>query len=196
MIYLIRHTTPAVAKGVCYGQLDIDVTDSFLPEANIIRSHLPHDIDRVYTSPLIRCSKLASHLFPSTTIVSVADLMEINCGKWEGRHWDEIPAEETSPWMNDFVNRCIPGGESYVQVYERVINSFNRIRGEAGSRAIVAHGGVIRSIMAHLTDTSLADSFNAFRLYYGCVIRVDGDVHEVLSNIPTEREQHKPSKKL
>lgn len=29
-IYLIRHTTPAIAKGICYGQTDLDVTANFL----------------------------------------------------------------------------------------------------------------------------------------------------------------------
>ena len=32
-IYLVRHTTPDVAKGICYGQADIDVTATFLAEA-------------------------------------------------------------------------------------------------------------------------------------------------------------------
>ena len=32
-IFLIRHTTPLIEKGICYGQLNIDVTESFEAEA-------------------------------------------------------------------------------------------------------------------------------------------------------------------
>jgi len=58
-IYLIRHTTPLVAKGICCGQTDLDITDSFKEEAAIIRQHLPENMGSVHSSPLQRCSRLA-----------------------------------------------------------------------------------------------------------------------------------------
>ena len=35
-IYLIRHTTPKIEKGICYGQADLNVADSFEEEINVI----------------------------------------------------------------------------------------------------------------------------------------------------------------
>lgn len=35
-IYLIRHTTPHIEKGICYGQTDLDVAETFNNEAEII----------------------------------------------------------------------------------------------------------------------------------------------------------------
>ena len=67
-IYLIRHTTPAVAKGVCYGQTDLDITETFLEEAEVIRQVLPAGIAAVHSSPLQRCARLARHLFPGHSI--------------------------------------------------------------------------------------------------------------------------------
>ena len=58
-IYLIRHTTPAVGKGICYGQTDLDITDSFKEEVAAIIPHLPDNIQTVFSSPLQRCKKLA-----------------------------------------------------------------------------------------------------------------------------------------
>ncbi len=52
--------------------------------------------------------------------------MELACGEWEGIHWDAIPAEVIDSWMKDFVNVCIPGGESYVQMHKRVTECFTR----------------------------------------------------------------------
>ena len=198
-IYLIRHTTPAVAKGVCYGQTDLDVTESFEQEAGIIRHHLPAGIDLVYSSPLQRCARLARHLFPAQPPALHDDLMEVYCGDWEMRHWDELPKDEIEPWMADFVNVRIPGGESYLDLQYRVARCWSAIISQAADRriAVVAHGGVIRSILAGITDTPLINSFKVFNLHYGCVVRIfekDGALsYETLSNIaPPEKEQHKP----
>src|SRR5271170_2762307 len=93
-IYLIRHTTPAVAKGICYGQTDLDVTESFSRESEVIRRHLPDGILSVYSSPLQRCARLARQLFPGHTPSLMDELMEVHCGEWEMRAWDDLPREE------------------------------------------------------------------------------------------------------
>lgn len=196
-IFLVRHTTPDVAKGVCYGQADIDVTASFFKEAAIIKECLPAGITAVHSSPLQRCKKLANLLFSDHSITLHADLKEINCGEWELQAWDTIPKREIDPWMSDFVNIRIPGGENYVDVFERTTKRFDHIRKEADKAVIITHGGVIRSILSYITGTSLPDSFTAFSFYYGCVIRIfhsnDQLQYEILSNIPTERETHRPA---
>jgi alpha-ribazole phosphatase len=196
-IYLIRHTTPAVAKGVCYGQSDLDVTATFEAEADAIREHLPAEIQQVYSSPLQRCSKLAQYLFPQHSAIYHNDWMEINCGQWELQQWDDIAPHEIDPWMKDYVNVRIPGGENYVDVYERVVRQFEQAAAGAHPAAIVAHGGVIRSILAHITGMALLDSFNAFPLHYGCVAKITRDggnfLHTMLYNIPGAKETHKPS---
>lgn len=196
-IYLIRHTAPAVNRGICYGQSDIDVLESFHEEAAIIKQYLPPSIKQVNSSPLMRCRKLAEHLFPDHEISLYEALMEINCGEWELRAWNDIPKNEIDPWMNDFVRISIPGGESYIDLYERVTNCFSNIAETNTDTAIVTHGGVIRSILSHITKTPLPDSFNRFSLHYGCVVKISGNDrelrYEILSNIPTPKETHKPS---
>ena len=211
-IYLVRHTAPDIDKGICYGQADIGVKETFLAEAVIIKKHLPEKVDAIYCSPLKRCKVLADHLFKDQPIQLKDELKEINCGKWELKLWDEIPRYEIDPWMDDHVNMRIPGGESYMEVFERVGQCFDSIVTEhrlaalSGNNAeasspnavMVAHGGVIRSILAHVTQTPLPDSFKVFSLHYGCVVKVvygaDGfSHHEVLCNIEQEKETHKPS---
>ena len=226
-IYLIRHTTPAVARGICYGQTDLDITDTLNDEATIIRHYLPAKIVAVHSSPLQRCIKLAAHLFPLHSIQLQPDLMEIDCGQWEMRNWDDLPADQLDPWMKDFVKTRIPDGESYIDLHERVIRCFHSIRQTVsrpephtettstqpsdqtgtpglsdtadGAVILVTHGGPIRSILASITDTPLADSFKAFSLHYGCVVKItekEGILsHELLSNEPPrEKEQHKPAR--
>jgi alpha-ribazole phosphatase len=202
-IYLVRHTTPAVPRGICYGQTDLDVTETFRAETEVIRQHLPARIVSVYSSPLKRCAMLAKELFPDRPLYLRDELMEIHCGQWEMRAWDELPKEDVDPWMTDFVQVRIPGGESYHDLHQRVTDCWNNISGEpaSGDKAIVAHGGVIRSILCGISATPLIDSFKTFSLHYGCVIRIfrgggdDDDrwQYETLSNpAPPEKEQHKP----
>ncbi|CAN5480678.1 alpha-ribazole phosphatase [soil metagenome] len=196
-IYLVRHTKPDVAKGICYGQADIDITETFYDEAAIIKQHVPEFISTIYCSPLQRCSKLAQHLYPRHTIQYHDELMEIDCGKWELQAWDNIDKAALQPWMDDLINVPIADGESYTDLYERVNRKFNQILQQELPAVIVAHGGVIRSILSYITSTPLIDSFNIFSLSYGCVIKLskqeDGWQHQVLSNVPNEKETHKPT---
>lgn len=195
-IYLIRHTTPDIKKGLCYGQSDLDTTPSFEQEAQCIRPHLPGHITHVFSSPLQRCRKLAEYLFPEHPIVFEDSLKEINCGNWEMKLWDEIDKMHLRSWMEDFVHGSMPGGESYAQLYNRVVAFFQSLP-QQGAAALIAHGGVIRSILSHVEQISLHDSFNAFSLRYGCVVRIHKDnnklTHDVLHNPPAEQEQHRPS---
>ena len=123
------------------------------------------------------------------------DLMELHCGSWEMQHWDEIPKPELQPWMNDFVSVKVPGGESYLDLYTRTVKRYEKISGEVKPAAIVAHGGVIRSILSHITGTPLKEAFERFPLYYGAVAKINTATAEVeiLSNIEIKGEQHRPS---
>lgn len=197
-IYLIRHTTPKVEKGICYGQVDLDITETFLEEVEAIKPHLPSDEIKVYSSPLQRCKKLADALFDGLAIDVHDDLMELNCGQWELLPWNDIPKEEIQPWMDDFVNVAVPKGESYVDLHNRVVKRFNEIVSKQESAVIVAHGGVLRSILSHITSTPLKESFDAFTLHYGCVVKIqvteDSMTHELLYNYSRQgKEWHRPT---
>lgn len=198
-IYLIRHTTPDIAKGICYGQTDLDITESFEEEVANIRPYLPAYIETVYSSPLQRCRKLAEALFPQINIALQKDLMELNCGTWEMQVWNEIPKEEMQPWLDDFINIVVPEGESYLQMHGRVVNRFNQITLESKPAVIVAHGGVLRSILAHITNTPLKESFDVFSCHYGCVVKLYPEngvyKHEMLYNVSLAgKEWHRPSR--
>lgn len=182
-IYLIRHTAPHIEKGICYGKSDIEVADTFFAEVENIRQRLPCGIEKVYSSPSKRCMVLAEELFPSHTIQYDDRLKELNFGEWEMQLWNEIDKTELSKWMADFVTVATPGGESYMQLHERVTDFFHSLT-EVKKLAIVSHGGVIRSILSHVNNLSLKNSFDAFSIGYGCVIGLffkDGKyTHQIL----------------
>jgi len=171
-IYLVRHTTPLIEKGICYGQLDLDVADTFDAEYAQIKSKLPTNISdfEVLSSPLLRCQKIAAKLNQSYTINK--RLQEVNFGKWEGIPWNDINKTELDIWMNDFVNQAPPQGESYTHLSKRATTAFFEIcNASPKNKIIIAHAGVIRSIIAKLIDKSLQDSFE-IKIPYAHVIQI------------------------
>jgi alpha-ribazole phosphatase len=171
-IFLIRHTTPQVEKGTCYGQSDLETADSFHREAALIKNYIPETVDAVYSSPLKRCSRLAKELYPAHTISYHDELKEIHCGEWEMQKWDEIPSEPLQTWMADFVHVPMPGGESYLDLFTRTTGFLKTIISAGQNAAVITHGGVIRSLLSHTTNTPLLQSFDKFQVEYGCVIKL------------------------
>lgn len=170
-IYLVRHTTPKIDKGICYGQSDLDTTASFDSESKEILKKIPFDSDtKVYSSPSQRCTQLAT-LFNSN-FKKDKRILEMNFGHWELKKWDDIPLEEINPWMKDFVNVKVPNGESYVELDKRANAFFKEVLNEGASKnIIVCHAGIIRSILARLTETALKDSFD-IKIVYGQVSKI------------------------
>jgi alpha-ribazole phosphatase len=78
------------------------------------------------------------------------------------------------------------------------VNRFLWIAKQATPALIVAHGGVLRSIVSHITGTPLKESFDAFSFHYGCVVKITLDEgtfrHEVLYNVSLAgKEWHRPT---
>ena len=171
-IYLIRHTTPAIAAGICYGQADIEVAESFEEEAKLIRQQVPSEII-CYSSPLKRCRQLANYIYPNINIELTDELKEMHFGEWELQPWDQIPGEPLDVWMKDFVNVRVPGGENYLDLYNRTISFFQHIVIKNQSAAIFTHSGNIRSILSYVNNVPLEESFSKFKIGYGEVVRVN-----------------------
>lgn len=158
-IYLIRHTTPLIDKGLIYGRLDVPLTDSFLVERGQVIGQLPDDIEVVYSSPSLRCSQLAAFISPF--YMEDKALHELSFGDWEGKTWDTIDRAASDVWMNDFVNLAPPAGESMLEMQQRVMGFWNGLL-ELPYRkaAVVTHSGVIRIILAHYREIALKDAFS------------------------------------
>ncbi len=172
-ILLIRHTTPDVPTGTCYGQTDLDVNGTFEREADEIKATIgDFKPEAIYSSPLIRCSKLAEKLFPGQTIQLDDRLKEMSFGQWEKKLWQNIPKDELDTWANDFMQHAPPEGESFNRFIQR-IDEFNIEYLKRNDRAVVVtHSGVIRSfLMQHLHIPS--DKIFNLQLNYGAVIKID-----------------------
>ncbi|MCE7993668.1 MAG: alpha-ribazole phosphatase [Roseivirga sp.] len=170
-IYLIRHTTPEIEKGICYGQTDLALASSFPEELKQIKEKRVRDFDRIYASPLKRCLQLADEF--GNQVRTDARLMEMNFGAWEMEAWDDIPADQLNPWMADFVNTRVPEGEAFQDLIIRVNEALHEILESDLERVmIVTHAGVIRAVLGFFLGLQPE---NLFRLNvdYGGITRVE-----------------------
>lgn len=172
-LYLVRHTAPDIAPGICYGQLDIGVASSFDEEAKIVRNWLP-PADIIVTSPLLRARKLAEYLGQELKCRLRSDvrLMEKSFGAWEGTAWDDIGREEIDAWAADVMNYVPPRGESGQQLMQRAQAALRDIAQlHRETVIIVTHGGMIRAMLAQLGQLPLPSTL-PWEVAYGAVIAV------------------------
>jgi alpha-ribazole phosphatase len=145
-LVLIRHTAPAIEKGVCYGRTDIPLAQSAQQDIQATLTQLPR-FDRVYSSPAQRCLQLASALTErdSCQLILAPELQELDFGQWEQLPWARIPREHSDPWAADTWNLAPPGGETERALWTRVASWYRTACPAPVSRcAIVAHGGPLR----------------------------------------------------
>ncbi|EMN01495.1 alpha-ribazole phosphatase [Leptospira noguchii str. 1993005606] len=174
-LYLIRHTTPEISQGICYGQTDVPLISDFHLEFRSVLQKINVVFDQIYSSPSTRCQKLAEFLKDQylTKLEYSNLLMELNFGSWEEKPWSEIPKKEYSFWVNDFVNVKVPNGESYQELYERVSKFLEKILYSFSDEkiGIITHAGVIRTVLCKLLNLPLERGFY-FDLNYGSINKI------------------------
>ena len=164
---LIRHTSVAVAPGICYGQSDVDVSADFASEALAVASRLAaRRFDAVYASPLQRCRKLAHYCGYADARLD-RRLMEMHFGDWEMQAWEAIDDPQLARWYADWIGIAPTHGESLQSLIARVERFIAELRASALTRvALFTHAGVIRACGVVLGHFAAADAFD-FKVDYG-----------------------------
>lgn len=158
-VFVIRHTTPLIEKGLCYGQTNVPLAHTFIAEAKLIKEKLPNNIDAVYCSPLQRCQVLAKQLMCDD--VRIDDrLIEYNFGDWENRLWSDIEPAEYELWMQNFVQVPSPNGDCVQDLFNRVVSFLAHLRSQNFQQVLlITHSGVIRAIWVYLLQLPLQNMF-------------------------------------
>lgn len=160
-LILLRHgEVEDFGKRVVRGQLDAPLSEAGHAQherlVQWLREHEPAP-DMLYTSDLSRCSDLAARLEEAWGRVATMTklLREQSLGRWQGRTWQEISAEDgplVTAYWDDYANTVPPEGESLIQMGERV-NAWlqGTLQKHPGKCiAISTHIGVIRSLLCSL----------------------------------------------
>ena len=160
-IYLIRHTSVDVPAGYAYGQTDVPLKPTFEEEAEEVKKGLSdHTFDKVWTSPLTRCVRLANYCgFPEAERED--RIKEVNFGEWEMKKWDDLTDPRLELWYKDWIHLPAGGGESYENQCRRVAQFLDELRHSGQTDAcIFTHRGVIACAMVYAGICPIEESFS------------------------------------
>lgn len=155
-LVLIRHPVVDMV-GRCYGRRDVEVCPDALQQA-ILGLHSYRGWP-IWCSPARRCQQLAYALSDDVTII--AELHELDFGRWEGLAWDDIPRHELDAWAADLWDYRVGGAESVRMLQQRVQQVFTQAQTQAKPLLWITHAGVIRTLLADLGQIAESDRWHA-----------------------------------
>lgn len=148
-LILLRHTRPAAPEGLCYGITDLPLDEAALAaRLPVLATTLP-PFDRIRTSPLSRCRRLAEAIGRARGLVPEVDprLAEMNFGRWENRAWSALPRAELDAWAADFDTARPHGGETVAELARRVDAALGSVP-QPDTTLWVTHAGIVRATCA------------------------------------------------
>ncbi|MFI3320820.1 MAG: histidine phosphatase family protein [Rikenellaceae bacterium] len=177
-LYLQRHTRPDIDTSICYGASDIPLAESFegvdLPK--VLARYDQINCPRIYTSPLRRCSELASRiaqLMDGATVIVDPRVMETNFGDWELVAWDDIfKCDEGKEWFGDYLHCRPPHGESFQDLRARARDFRDSMLSEAKDAIVVSHCGFIMALLVECGECSEEEVFGR-RVEYGEMLEIE-----------------------
>ena len=173
-LVLIRHTSVAVPRGVCYGQTDVALAESFPEEATAVKERLGgFAFDRIYSSPLSRCLRLARFCGYDHPIID-SRLIEMNFGEWEMKEYDRITDPRLQEWFDDYINVAATDGESVLDQRRRFLEFVNDVKKQHpdDTIAIFTHGGILINALVALKGKTYSEMYDAVPPY-GAIIEID-----------------------
>ena len=156
-ISLFRHgRTKANDEGIYIGSTDYPLTDLGCAElAGKLDQYEYPRVQRVYSSPLLRCTETAEILFPDVPMYISPDLRELNFGIFEGKSALELVGrEDYRAWLKGGSPEIRPPeGESAEELCIRSYKAIHTIlldmmENDFAHCAVITHAGVISNLLA------------------------------------------------
>jgi alpha-ribazole phosphatase len=164
----VRHAPVVVNDGRCYGQSDLPCRTDDAAGFRALAGRLPKQAVWV-TSNLLRTHQTAAAIvaaglpgpdpIPGPGVQVEPGLAEQHFGDWQGQTYASLAeqrAEEYHRFWFAPARERAPGGESFVDLIERVAPVIQRLNHEFAGQDIiaVAHGGTIRAALGLALDLS------------------------------------------
>lgn len=175
-IHLIRHGQVEGFEEKRYnGQGDVPLTAAGRTQYRALLPRLGKvPLRAVYSSDLSRCRQGAELLAAPHDLIptALAELRELHIGEWEGLTWKELQERYPREWqarLADIVHYRVPGGETLLELAERLRPALRRIldRHPGEEVLVVGHGGVNRVILLDAIGAPLDRLFH-IEQNYGC----------------------------
>lgn len=166
-VHLYRHgPVDTGGRRLAYGHTDVPLSRAGKRAHAAMVAHaqtLPTP-DGVLTSDLGRCRSVAEQMARTLEVPLRIEpaLREQHMGDWEGRAWGDLSAQDSAgihAYWDDYANIAPPGGESLVDLRDRVRGFWTGAPELTGKRwIVVTHIGVIRCLVCHWLGHSLDEA--------------------------------------
>ncbi len=181
-VILIRHAeVVATWKTVCYGAMDVPLSDIGASASREFARHLAEDWTptHIFHSGLSRTERLATWVgerFPGVPVTVDERLRERNYGEWQGRSWDEAYASDPDNFhgLVDHPDTYRPPtGETTTEMQRRIVDWYREVVGGPGEKRVIAltHSGPIAALAGHLASVP-ANAWQPWMVSYLGVIRI------------------------
>lgn len=181
-LYLTRHgQTEWNLEGRLQGRKDSPLTEKGERHAGWLGESLADvPLDAIYSSSSPRAVRTAEILRGKRPIQlhAVEDLQEVDMGHWEGRTGADIEAgsrdEYEAFWKEPHRYEPTNGGESFVQLGNRVVPAIERILNENHGRSIlvVTHAAVLNLLMTAFNGQAISEMWKPPILESTCLCKV------------------------
>jgi len=157
-IDLLRHGE-VTGKGWSFrGSTDVALSDKGWLQMQEKYDAMPDPFDRIVSSPLQRCALFSQKIHQQSNVpLSIMEgLQEMDFGDWEGVPLQSIEHEtELQRFWRNPEGVQPPNGEAFNAFVHRVTHTWEQwlkhdVTQQNGHYLIVAHGGVIRVLLAHI----------------------------------------------
>ena len=153
-IHLIRHAiTDGNVESRYIGLTDIPVNQKGIDAVKkIMEEHSYPYIEKLYSSPLLRCKQTANMIYPDINPVLLDEFVEYNFGDFEGKTFEELKKDPVfAGWIKG--QNSPPNGETIEQLTQRCQIGFAKIlddmmKNKIMNAAVVTHGGIIGHILS------------------------------------------------
>lgn len=154
-ISIIRHgMTEANETGIYIGSTDMPLSRKGAGELAAKMDEFDYpSVQRVYSSPLCRCTETAEILFPEIELIKSDGLRELNFGEFEGKTVDElINRDDYKSWLKGGKNTRPPKGESLEEMTARTFSALHNIitdmmQNSITQAAVITHSGIITNML-------------------------------------------------
>lgn len=158
-LIIVRHAQSLANKAELFiGHKDMDLSELGFKQAELLCAELidkKYPIDTIYSSDLLRPYHTVEPYAKATgkEIIKDRGLREIYAGKWEGHKFAELPSlfpETFGMWRSDISKCCPDGGETVVELYERINTTIDRIAEENDGKCLLigTHATPLRCLIA------------------------------------------------
>ena len=160
-VTFIRHgETQSNVRGLISGRSDVLVSQEGWRLLKELKANYSYPtVEKVYSSPAIRCRETASVFFPEHDPVLIDNLWEFDFGHYDNRPVAEMYEHiDSEKWLRQDSDLCFPGGESLLEGSFRARAAMTRVVADAKAHglhevAVVSHGETLALLLQYCLIT-------------------------------------------